>query len=75
MWILIFKGLNARRLYKSFGVKELTNSHVISSICTVYTLDRCFRNGGLIMVFLGRNTVIPEQKSVCDLTKRYTFYV
>jgi hypothetical protein len=24
MWILIFKGLTARRLYKSFGVKGLT---------------------------------------------------
>jgi hypothetical protein len=23
LWILMFKGLNARRLYKSLGVKEL----------------------------------------------------
>jgi hypothetical protein len=26
LWILIFKGLTARRLYKSFGVKGLMNT-------------------------------------------------
>jgi hypothetical protein len=27
LWILIFKGLTARRLYKSFGVKGLSKLH------------------------------------------------
>jgi hypothetical protein len=29
--ILIFKGLNARRLYKSFGVKGLMKEYIYSS--------------------------------------------
>jgi hypothetical protein len=38
LWILIFKGLTARRLYKSFGVKGLIvlipNYPVVTLVCT-----------------------------------------
>jgi hypothetical protein len=37
--ILIFKGLTARRLYKSFGVKGLTiNTDIVTTIFTTQNL-------------------------------------
>jgi hypothetical protein len=35
--ILIFKGLTARRLYKSFGVKRLTHLHVLIYTCWLHS--------------------------------------
>jgi hypothetical protein len=39
MGILIFKGLTARRLYKSFGVKELNNSALLPDLHKGVTLS------------------------------------
>jgi hypothetical protein len=46
LWILIFKGLTARRLYKSFGVKALTKCIVlVYTICMLLFSPRCHFKG------------------------------
>jgi hypothetical protein len=74
--ILIFKGLTARRVYKSFGVKGLT----VSWTCTVFTDTGWFRRNGQYLLIQGDSggtvsiywyRVIQEERSVFTDTGRF----
>jgi hypothetical protein len=54
IWILIFKELIARHLYKSFGVKRLTG---IKSLCETLLLEILIFKGSLRDVFISRSAL------------------
>jgi hypothetical protein len=53
--ILIFKGLTARRLYKSFGVKGLINANIS---CNIKSYFITVRNGNFILYLKQLEVVI-----------------
>jgi hypothetical protein len=64
LWILIFKGLTARRLYKSFGVKGLISPQPILG-GGVYDGLGMWQKWGRTELFTGFSAEICRKENVC----------